>query len=391
LAAAFALAALAAVAVLTATANPPPEDVYASTDYGPGGYRAWAALLEREGIATSRFRLRPIELDARLDTLVSAQPPLARTNPSARTASDVAALAAWVRAGGRLVYLGRGVGLDAAERSSLQLPFFVPDVGARGPLVGPLAGGVRSVRGLGVNRFLLVDHAGVAALGDTNGDVVVRYPLGRGEIVAIVDPLPFSNAEIARADNARLAYLVARPRRADGVVAFDDGVHGALIDRPWYRALPVAVRVALGFGAVAVVLALLGSALPGVPPMRLRAAREPTSVEFVDALAALYARTNAREAVAAILIADARASAARQAGLPAETPAEVLATRLAGTSGGTALAELEGLAPAAVATDVDLLARAKLAHLVRKESIHGADRDRRGPAFTGGVRTHRRR
>jgi hypothetical protein len=391
LAALAVLVVLAAIAVLTAQRQEPTENVYASTDYGAGGYRAWAALLASEGVTTTRFVRRPIDLDAQTDTLVSAQAPALQTDPAARTAADVAALAAWVRSGGRLVYVGRDSGVAAAEKSSLRLPLVLPEVGARGRLVGPLAAPVRSVQGLGTSRMLFVEQAGSVLLGDGNGDVVVRYPLGRGEVIAIVDQRPFSNDELARADNARLAYLVARPRSVNGVVAFDDGLHGALIDRPWYRALPIALRVGLGFAALAILLGIVGTALPGPAPMPLRLAREPSSAEFVDALAALYARTHARTAVAGILISDALAQAARRVGLPDDAPTDVLAARMGPVGGGAAIETLAHLAAMELTTDADLLARAKLAHLIRKESSHGADRDRRRPAFTGRIRSHRRR
>jgi hypothetical protein len=175
---------LALVAVLTAKRDEPAQPHYASTDFRAGGYRAWAALLAREGVTTGRFVLRPIELDRRIDTLISAQPPVLETDPTARTAADLGALAAWVRAGGRLVYLGRNGGLTAAEKRFLTLPFLLPDIGARGALTGRLARVVGSLEDLGANRMLLVEHAGRAELADENGDIVVRYPLGRGEILA---------------------------------------------------------------------------------------------------------------------------------------------------------------------------------------------------------------
>jgi hypothetical protein len=385
------LAALAALAVVTAPAQPPLRDTYASTAYDATGYRAWSALLEREGIATERFVLRPIELDAHLDTLISAQPPAVAADPQARTAADVGALAAWVRGGGRLVYAGRFPNLGDAERRLLKLPIVMPDVGGAGAPSGPLTDRVTRLRGLGADRMLLVEHAGSALLSDRNGDIVVRYPLGRGSVIAVSDPQLFANANIARADNARLAYLVGRPQHG-GTVAFDDGVHGSLVDRPWYRALPIPVRVGLGIGAVALLFALVGSALSGVPPMRLDAPREPGSEEFIDALAALYERTGARAAVRAILVRDALAAAARRAGLADETPPDVVVARLADRGADTAtLRRLAAARDTPVATDAALLASAQLAYLVRKDLTHGGNGDRRRATLAGWTRARRRR
>jgi hypothetical protein len=344
-----ALTLLALVAVLTSPPDRPAFDTYASTDYGPGGYRAWAALLEREGFATGRFVRRPIELDDRIDTLVSAQPVPQLTDPAARTPADLAALVAWVRRGGRLVYAGRNAALTAAENQFLGLPYLVPDVGPRGPLAGSLSSVVGRLHALGTNRMLLVEHPGASLLSDGNGDVVVRYPLGRGEIVAVSDTLPFTNANIELADNARLAFLLGRPARPGGVTAFDDGPHGALIDRPWYAALPVPLRVALAMGGTALLLGLIGSALRGSPPMPLEPAREPSSAEFVAALAALRERVGAREATRDVLGLDAR-----------------------------------------VETDAQLLAAAKLAYSLRKDDSHGGNGDGRRAAFAGRARARRR-
>jgi hypothetical protein len=367
LAAAGVLALLALVAVLTSRPETPRDDSYSSTGYDAGGYRAWAALLKREGVATTRFVLRPIELDDRIDTLVSAQPVPQLSDPAVRTAADVAALAAWVRRGGRLVYAGRNAALKAAETNALALPFFLPDVGARGRLDGPDAAFVRSVAALGTDRMLLVEHAGVPVLFDGNGEIVVRYPLGRGEIVAVSAAAPFANANLAHADNARLAYLLGRPRRPGGLVAFDDGIHGALIDRPWYRALPIPLRVSLALGAVALLLGLLGSTLRTGPALPLAPPREPSSAEFVDALAALHERIGARgEARDAIVHA---------------------ALAAAGSSEGDGPRRLTALLAAPAATDAELLAGAQRAYALRKDIGDDGNRDGRRAAFAGRTRT----
>jgi hypothetical protein len=175
------------------------------------------------------------------------------------------------------------------------------------------------------------------------------------------------------------------------VVAFDDGLHGALIDRPWYRALPLPVRVALGFGVLALALGLAGSALPGSPPMPSRPPREPTSAEFLDALAALYARTGARSATRDVLAADALAAAARSAGLAENAPPERVARRVAERGGGDAVGRLVRALDEPIRTDGELLASAKLAHLVRKECTHDPSADGPRAAFAGRARTRRRR
>ena len=385
------LAILAVFAVVSAPAPPSPVQTYASTGYNADGYHGWSTLLAREGVATTRFVLRPIELDGGIDTLISVQPPAGAADASARTAADAGALARWVRAGGRLVYAGRFPGLAEAERHLLELPVIAPAVGSRGALTGPLAPVVAPLGELDADRILLVEHPGRALLSDFNGDIVVDYPLGRGEVVAVNGGRPFTNANLTRAENARLAFVLGTPRRRGGIVAFDDGIHGALVDRPWYRALPVPMRVGLGIAAAALLLGMSGSILGGPAPMRLSAAREPNSGEFIDALAALYERTGARAAVRSILFADAVASAARSVGLPDDAPPAEVAERLAGDPVRPQFDRLIAALEAPVRTDADLLASAKLAYIVRKGTTHDPNGDRRLAAFAGGPRTRRRR
>lgn len=386
------LAVLALVSIVTARTAPAPAAAYDSADFGPDGYRAWAELLAREGTPTGRFRLRPIELDAATDTLVSAQPPAsAAADPEARTAADIAALAAWVRRGGHLVYAGRNARLAAAERRLLELPQAVPDVGARGGFTGTAAPIVRSLDALGRDRMRLAQSAGRVVLADGSGVIAVRYPFGHGSIVAMSDAAPFANANIGRADNARLAYVLGVPGRSGGLVAFDDGLHGALVDRPWYRALPLPVRVSLAIGGLAFVVGLIGSALGTGTPMRLEPPREPSSAEFIDALAALYERTGARAAARAVLAHDAFARAARASGAAADSSPEALAAALSGRVGGADLRRLADDLERVPLTDRELLASAQLAYSVRKEWTNDGARDGGGAAFAGGSRTRRRR
>jgi hypothetical protein len=178
-------------------------------------------------------------------------------------------------------------------------------------------------------------------LGDRAGPIVVRIPTGRGEIDAVSDPHPFDNALIAQADNARLAFALARPR-GGGAVAFDETLHGALIERRWWQAIDLPERVALAGIALAVLLALAGSALRLGPGIALREAREPASDEFIAAVAALYERNRARRAAIALLAAGAHAAS------------------------GAAADELRRLAERQSPSDRDLIASAALARTIRE-------------------------
>jgi hypothetical protein len=285
---------LAGIALVALLKNAAPEaglDTFASTDYRSGGYAAWYALLEREGIAVERFERRPADLDPAIDTLIAAYP-VAPAAANALRDADRSALARWVDDGGRLIVLGTE---------------------------DPFAGNGPRLRGLST-------------------------PYGHGAIVAIRDPREFDNASITRGDNARLAFVLARPRTPGGVVAFDEGLHGTIVDRRWWDVIGTSQRVALGGIAVAVLIALIGGALRLGPPVTLRAVREPASDEFVAAVAALYARTGSRRAALQLLAAGAHGA------------------------NGDAARELRLLAERQTPNDRDLIAGAALARSIREGS-----------------------
>lgn len=301
IAAVLALVVLATI-VLLHDAGSPATDTYSSTDYQSGGYAAWYALLQHEGVPLERFEQRTVELDRTTATLITAPPaaPLVE-----REAPEAAALDAWVRAGGRLVRTGTAAsprtfafGVGIAGRASRQRD-------SDGPFTGAFAGSVRSLANVGFRRLPVPrpargEHFEVL-LADDLGIIAFRETRGLGDEIRVSNPHLFSNDAIAHADNARLAYLLARPRRAGGLVAFDEAIHGALTDRTWWNVLPIPVRVALGGVLLAALVAIVGGALRLGPAVDARAKREPTSGEFIAAVAGLYERTHARaHAIAAL-------------------------------------------------------------------------------------------
>jgi len=279
------LAAFAGVAVVEQTHRAAPAfevPTYASTDVHAGGYAAFATMLAREGVTVESFDRRPAELDDGIDTLVDAGVPF--DVPSAdRPASDVDDLHGWVERGGRVIVIGGG--LPVRSMRSL-----VRAAASGGPYTGPLAAGIASLDPVARVRFGALPRGARVMLADRGGPLVVDVPLGRGQVrYAIAVQRLLTNASIGAHDNARFAYALARPLRASGVVAFDDGVHGALVDPTWWSIMPVWLRVALAGLALTALLALAGGALrlgpPFVPPLP-----EPTSAAFLDAVTALYER-----------------------------------------------------------------------------------------------------
>jgi hypothetical protein len=296
-------AGLAIVAFLTAPPARPELATASVTDVRGGGYAAWEALLQAEGVAVERFAQRPIELDGTIDTLIDAYgtEPIEATS---RGRADTQALADWVRAGGRLILIGRIDALAAREARALARPQQRAAAQTGPPLDAARFGGVVTQLATASAQRFIVPAPKVGAsvlLADRGGPIALRVPLGHGAIVYVSDAAIFSNANLNRADNARFAYLLARPRGAGRIVAFDEALHAPPLERGWIGTLGIPERVAI-FGIIAVVLvALAGGALRLGPPVRLRVQREPPSDEFIAALASLYRTAKARHAALALL------------------------------------------------------------------------------------------
>ena len=373
---ALVLAALVAVSLLGHQPEGPKAATRASDDYSFGGYRAWYELLGREGIRVARFRRHHDALrETRIDTLIVAFPDA--PVPSSWDAAEHVALRAWVRRGGRLVDIGLWPRSGSDDRKGDLVFLDDPHVGgALGALRGPWATLVSSVDDRGKWRLFPVKNARVETLlADRRGALVVRYRYGRGEVIGISTPALFENRALGRDDDARLAYLAARPRHG-GVVAFDEAVRGDIVEKPWYRALDAPELVALAVAALAGLLWLLYGIIPLGPAVRLRAAREPTSEEFLDAVAALYERARARDHARDALVADAR-RALEHAPHTAENNALA--------------AQVAAAANEPLANDAALVALAKLARTARQEIIRGSSPDNRGHALARRVGARRRR
>ena len=374
----LAIGALAAVSLLTTRTEEPKSATHASDDYGFGGYRAWYDLLAREGVTVERFRRHHDALpDSGIDTLIVAFPVIGIGGVG--ESWDVAErdwLRAWVRSGGRLVDIGLTppAGKDDAKGESV---FLVDANHGAGRLSGPWVPLLNDVARRGAMRLVAAKNKHPQTLlRDRSGALVVRYPYGRGEVIGVASAEPFENRALGTAGDARLAYLVGRPRAPGGVVAFDEAVRGDIVEKPWYRALTVPELVALAFAALAGLLWIAYGIVPLGPPVRLRAPREPTSEEFVDAVAALYQRARARDHAAEALLADARLALDRSAQTQENA---TLGQRIA-----AAVTE-------PLTTDAALVGVAQLARTAREEIIRAASPDRRFGTPSRGIGARRRR
>jgi Domain of unknown function (DUF4350) len=374
--AALALIALVAVSLLGKGKPAPTAASRASGDYGFGGYRAWYDLMAREGTRVTTFRSHHDALrESGIDTLVVAFPEAGIAHDwNARERDE---LRAWVRGGGRMVDIG--ITPDAGKGDETDEKIYgARTKGSTTALRGPWSASIASLPDRAVERLFPYKHAKVEPLlRDGAGIVAARYRYGRGEVIAIAEAAQFENRAIAHGDAARLAYLAARPRRPGGVLAFDEAIRGGVVERAWYRALTAPELVALALAALAGLLWLAYGIVPLGPPVRLFPPREPTSAEFVDAVAALYERARARDHAADALLRDARRSLERAPRTPENVALQKQVRFL----------EMESLSD-----DAALIAVAQLSRTAREETVRATSPDRRfaSPARGTGARRRRR-
>ncbi len=378
------LALLAGLAILVALGSladrrkaalrPPPPASYASGDYNPGGFRAFAELLRRRGAAVMAFDRHLTLLgndgeDPR--TLVYAEPVPGDPAAAAPTRGDVAALEAWVRGGGRLLYLGSD---DAAARSHLLgLPKTVA-AAERRPFAAPVlaAAGVAAVDAPRGRRYALV--RGMTLLfADRAGALALTYRFGRGRVTAEIDPALFTNGAIATADRARFAVALAGAPGRSGAVAFDDAIHGSLAAESWWQAFPAPLDAGLALAAVALVLLGVAEALRLGPPLIPGARDDRDSGEFARALAGLYARAGAAPTALGEALAAIAGRLRRSRGLgpvDADGPGASLAERLPASDAEDYRA-LEGLARRPTLDDAAFVRGVALAHRLWKDARDG--------------------
>ena len=266
-------------------------DSYSTHDTTSGGYAAWFEMLQLEAARVQRFELRPVFLDRSIHTLVWADPLPFDPRQVVPTENDVQALEAWVRAGGRLVYLGHDDG--AASQGILKLPHSTAGLDGEQPYVAPqlAAAGVRRYPAETVLRWARDKRPRSTLLGDAHGPLVVSYRYGKGEVVAAIDEPSFTNAKIARPDRARLAYALVRPQSGE-TIAFNESVHGFVTPDHWWSVVPRPFAIAIWSALAVLLLAFGGAALRLGPPV-LPPSRDPNSAAFLDALAALFERGRA--------------------------------------------------------------------------------------------------
>ena len=338
-------------------------DSFSTYDAATGGYRAAYEMLGRIGIAVERFERRPSFLDASIATLVYVDPLPFDTTQIAPTKADLAALEAWVRGGGSLLYIGYD---DAAAKAGyLRLPMTVARaISAHATTIAPALrrAGVARITSVETHRFR-TKHVRVL-VDDGRGALVIAYSFGRGRVTAVVDRMLFTNAGIATGDRARLIAGLASDARG-GIFAFDEVPHGYTAPEHWWNVVPRSFAFAVIFGCLVLFVAFAGAAIRLGPPLVPIVRDDRTSAEFIDALAALYERKAAvLETLRDVLHVTTVALARR---LGADADADDVASALRSDRARVDFAELRALAANARATERDLVRGVALAHDLRKD------------------------
>lgn len=165
---------------------------------------------------------------------------------------------------------------------------------------------------------------------DRQGNVALKAAVGRGTIIAVSEAEVFGNSDLGRADNLVLAANVLFGAGAERLY-FDERLHlhGAAQGAD-VRALPLGrlkQALWLALAAVAVFLVGVGVRFGAATPLVEKPRR--SAMEYVEALADLYRRAEARKAVWGLLRQSFRRRLSAAAGTPPNLPPERLAATLA--------------------------------------------------------------
>jgi hypothetical protein len=278
-----------------------PSSSYATTSRGLAAY---AELLDRLGHPVTQLRRAPTAGDLPADATVVLLDPA-----TAVGSADVAALRAFVAAGGRLVAGGADTGSLASALAGAPVDWVAHGARSARADGGAAPAGVRTVLGLGRGGYRCA-----GALVGPPGDALLCGARG-GRVLLLADSSPLSNALLDRADNAALGSALAGPRGRP--VVFVESVHG-YHGATGLAALPASAWWAIGLLGLAAATYLLARWRRLGPAVLEDELPAPPRREHVDAIAAALLRTRDAAPAAARLRGAARAIVARRAHLGAD-------------------------------------------------------------------------
>jgi hypothetical protein len=342
----------------------PRVDSVSSLDRASGGYAAWYELLSREGVRVSQFQERPAFLDRTVDTLIVADSGLGNER-GAMDDRDRDALARWVRTGGHVIVLGDGP-LIGALAKRLDLPTVdEAHAATTEPFVDPSFArlGVARLSPATNDRLVAVNDRTRTLFDDKYGSIVLEYPFGKGDVIAIDDETMFANNRIASFDHARAAYALVAGRRS---VAFDEAIHGYLAPEHWWQVVPRPFLIGIAITLAALALALVGSLVRLGPPTSVPSAPPPTSAAFLSSLAMLLQRNRARTAALADAFASAKKAVAFSLGIPDDSAPRAFIERIPAEWRAT-FVELVDLTKRPSLTNAQFVRGVELARSLRKD------------------------
>jgi len=176
----------------------------------------------------------------------------------------------------------------------------------------PETAGVTTVRLVEGGRWEELGGA-LPILAGVDGPVAAVAQQGDGRAVLLPEASPFSNAQLAHADNAAFALDAAGARGRP--VAFLETVHG-YGEATGLAALPARAVWVLAGLALAALAFVWGMSRRFGPPEEEAAALAPPRRDYVEAVANALAATGDRQGIADAAARSARRRLADRAGLP---------------------------------------------------------------------------
>jgi len=332
IAAGLALAILLAARIgFGGTPEPSERPGASSTDQGRAGLTVLRDLLASAGHQVASLRETPsrAELDSAATVILLDSGPI---DPA-----ETAALASFVRDGGRLVFGG-----DTSLSAYSDLAGTTINHESSGAVTAmPLT---PSAETLEVSRAQLIGNGAFAETGRAlpllagtpGGTVLASETMGRGRLVLLADASPLQNALIGEGDNAQLGLDLAGDR--DRPVLFAERVR--LSASPGLAALPSRWRLAFAGLVLAGLLLIASRARRTGPPEEPSRTLAPPRRRYVDALATALARIAEPSAAEPVRLAARRRLLAGSAEGTGAGPEELAR---AGAAAGLEQAEWEAL------------------------------------------------
>ena len=292
------------------------------------GARAAYLLLERLNFSVQRWEESP--------TLLPASPQGAvyiLADPTAPpSANERAALSAFVRSGGRILFCGASIDkfFSMVEMPQPTAGEDWAEVASQYP--SPFTRNALTITLEPRLHWPALTAPQLALYSDASGPVAIAWRIGSGELLWWAAPTPLTNAGIARSGNLPLLLnALSDPSGRPLKVYWDEYFHG---ERPslWSYVARSSVKLALYQAALLTLFALFtfsrrwGPVIPQPAPSRL------SPLEFVDALGGLYQRAGVTSVPIGVAYRRLRLSLTSRLLLPSSLPdvdlARSAATRL---------------------------------------------------------------